>query len=399
MHPRLTATAGSGNGGAAKEIAALFLRLGCTAFGGPAAHVAVMEAAVVTQRAWVSRSEFLDLLGMVQLLPGPNSTELAIHLGSARGGWRGGMLAGLCFVLPSVILVWMLASMTGAAAAQPLLAAVVWWLTPVLVAVLCEVLWRFGRQASERAGALIVMPVTVLAAIYLPSDLVVLLAGGVAAVAMSGVRDRAVPGSAAVMLGLISLAGVGTLVAQAPAVLDGVTPDLRALFLYFLRAGASVFGSGYVLLGILQHDLVEQRHWLSLPALTQASALAQLTPGPLFTTATAAGYVIAGNAGALVATLGIFAPAFVSVAVSAPLKRLVQRSAVSRALLDGVVIASVALLGRAVVGFGAPMRGWQWLVCLAAAVLLFVRRGLATVLLLAAVSAGVVAQLFHLFPP
>ncbi len=357
-----------------------------------------METAVVTQRGWVSRAEFLDLLGLVQLLPGPNSTELAIHLGSARGGRRGGMLAGLCFVLPSVALVWVLASLSGTAAVQPVLSAVLWWLTPVLVAVLCDVLWRFGRQASERAGALIVMPVTTLAAFFLPSDLLVLFAGGAAAVVLSGMRGRASTGTATVVLGLIAIAGAGTLLAQAPAAGDGVVPDLRALFLYFLRAGASVFGSGYVLLGILQHDLVEQRHWLSLAALTQASAMAQLTPGPLFTTATAAGYVIGGNAGALAATLGIFAPAFVSVAVSTPLQRLVQRSTVIRALLDGVVIASVALLGRAVVGFGSPMHGWQWPVCAAAAALVFLRRGLATVLLFAAVSAGIVAQFLHVFP-
>ena len=355
-----------------------------------------METAVVTQRAWVTRAEFLDLLGVVQLLPGPNSTELAIHLGSARGGWRGGVLAGLCFVLPSVALVWVLASLTGAAVVQPVLASVLWWLTPVLVAVLCDVLWRFGRQASERTGALLVMPLAAVATVFLPSDLLVLLVGGAAAVLARVGRGRPTKATIASGFGVIALAGAGTLIAQTHAAAVVAVPDLRALFLYFLQAGTSVFGSGYVLLGILQHDLVEQRHWLSLPALTQASALAQLTPGPLFTTATAAGYAIAGNAGALAATLGIFAPAFVSVAVSAPLKRLVQRSTVLRALLDGVVIASVALLGRAVVGFGAPMHGWQWLVCAAAVMLLLIRRGLATVLLLAAVSAGIVVQLFPL---
>ncbi len=383
-----------------KEIAALFLRLGCTAFGGPAAHVAVMETAVVTERGWVSRAAFLDLLGVVQLLPGPNSTELAIHLGAARGGWRGGVVAGLCFVLPSVALVWLLASVTGASTVQPALASVLWWLTPVLVAVLGDVLWRFGRQASVRAGAVLVMPLASLGTAFVPSDLLVLLLGGFAAVLLTGLRGRGASSRAtgAALLGVITVAGAGTVVAQALGIGPEVPPDLRTLFLYFLRTGSSVFGSGYVLLGLLQHDLVDTRHWLSLPVLTQASALAQLTPGPLFTTATAAGYAIAGHAGALVATMGIFAPAFASVAISAPLTRLVQRSAVIRALLDGVVIASVALLGRAVVGFGAPMRGWQWLVCVSAVALLFVRRGSATLLLLAAVVAGIVAQLFHTFP-
>jgi chromate transporter len=175
-------------------------------------------------------------------------------------------------------------------------------------------------------------------------------------------------------------------------------PGLAALFLYFLRAGVSVFGSGYVLLAILQRDLVERRGWLSLPALTQASALAQITPGPLFTTATGAGYAIAGSAGAALATVGIFAPAFLSLAVGARVRRLVERSAVTRAALDGVVMASVALLGRALVGFGMPLHAWQWLISVLAVLVLFVRRGWETVLLLTAMSVGIVSLGLHVHP-
>ena len=160
-----------------------------------------------------------------------------------------------------------------------------------------------------------------------------------------------------------------------------------------------VFGSGYVLLAYLQRDLVDSRHWLTLDALTQASALAQITPGPLFATATTAGYVIGGHAGALVATIGIFAPAFVSVAVSAPIRRLIQRSPAVRAALDGVVLASVALLGRAIVAFATPLGTSQWLVCLLASLLLFIGRVQATQLLVGTVLAGSVASLLHFTLP
>ena len=192
---------------------------------------------------------------------------------------------------------------------------------------------------------------------------------------------------------MIVLGGAATLMAQSSVVTHG--PDTGAIFLYFLRAGASVFGSGYVLLAYLQRDLVDVRHWLSLDALTQASALAQITPGPLFATATAAGYMLGGHVGALVATVGIFAPAFLSVTVSAPIRRLVQRSQSARAALDGIVVASVALLGRAIVGFALPLDPKQWFVVLVASLLLFAARVQATLLLVVAAVTGIVASLLH----
>lgn len=391
MSSRLTAPVGGGNSRALREIAALFLRLGCTAFGGPAAHVTVMETNVVTQRAWLSRSEFLDLLGVVQLLPGPNSTELAIHIGHLRGGWRGGVLAGLSFVLPSVTLVWLLASVASAPAIRPVVSTVLWWLAPVVVAVLLEAQWKFGTQAWRRPGAPMVMVVTAIAAVLLPSDLAVLAVGAAAAVSW----HRGVPhGAATVALLLAAVAGVSLATAQSTA--SGVaSPGAPSILLYFLRAGASVFGSGYVLLAYLQRDLVIQRHWLSIESLTQASALAQITPGPLFATATAAGYVIGGNVGALAATVGIFAPAFLSVTVSGPIQRLNQRSPWVRAALDGIVVASVTLLGRAIVGFALPLGRWQWVVCAVAVAAMYFARVQATLLLLGAVLAGLVAELLH----
>jgi chromate transporter len=374
----------------------VFARMGLTAFGGPAAHVAVMEAEVVTRRRWMTRAEFLDQLGVVQLLPGPNSTELAIHIGHARAGWRGGVAAGLSFVLPSVLMVWGLAAFATGAATRPIIATVMWWLAPAVVAVLAQALWKFGRQAVERSHAGFVMPLTAIAALVLHADLAILAIGAAASIVLAGISTRALAGICLVALGAL---GASVLFAQSAHQLSPVEPGALPVLLYFLRAGVTVFGSGYVLFAFLQHDLVEDRRWLSLQALTQASAFAQITPGPLFTTATAAGFSIAGHAGALAATVGIFAPAFLSVVVSAPVRRLVTRSAVTRAAIDGVVVASVALLGRAVAGFAWPLQSWQWLVCLAAASLLFSSRVSSTLLLLSAAAAGAGAHLFHLIAP
>ena len=368
----------------------------------------MMEEEVVVRRRWLDRAAFLDMLGVVQVLPGPNSTELAIHLGHARGGWRGGMVAGFCFIAPAVMMVWVLARLASARGIAGLAAVVLWWLAPVVVAVLVEALWKFGRQAWGRPGAAVVMPMVTLVALLFASDLLVLVAGAVLAMAMATIagrrgRDGPTGASVAVLLLALGVASVGLLSAQGVA--EGIetttgpaAPGSRAILLYFLRAGLSVFGSGYVLLSYLQHDLVTLRGWISLDALTQASALAQVTPGPLFATATAAGYRIGGHAGALAATVGIFAPAFACVAVGAPIRRLVQRSSLLRSALDGVVIASVALLGRAVVGFALPLQPWQWIVCGIATAVLLVWRASSTLLLLVAVAAGVVSALLHLSP-
>ncbi len=398
MQGRLTAPVGDGNGATLREIAALFLRLGCTAFGGPAAHVPLMEAEVVTRRAWVTRAEFLDLLGIVQVLPGPNSTELAIHLGHARGGWRGGVLAGVCFIMPAALLVLALSAVAGLPPVRPTLAAVGWWLAPVVVAVLAAALWLFGRQASRRAGVAVVMPVAAAAAAFgaIP-DLLVMVLGGIASMIVARVVPRRVAG--ALLVALAAAAAV-PIVAQAVIAAGAAPPpSVLALFLYFLRAGLSVFGSGYVLFAFLRRDLVDARGWLSLDALTQASAVAQVTPGPLFTTATAAGYAIGGTPGALAATVGIFAPAFLSVAVGAPVRRLVQRSPAVRALLDGIVIASVALLGRAVVMLALPLEAWQWALTLLSLALLASRRVPAALLLLLAVVSGIIVSFPHASHP
>jgi chromate transporter len=375
------------------EISRLFLRLGATAFGGPAAHVAVMETECVDRRSWISRAAFLDTLGVVQLLPGPNSTELAIHLGHARAGWRGGVLAGLSFLLPSVVLVWVLASVANVPKLAPIMIGVLWWLAPVVVAVLLDALWKFGRQSSQRPAAIPLFALTGIAAFALTSELWILVIGAVASVLLVRGRSRTAVMCVAALLSTVAAADL--LANGASGHLDHVTPSVTSILLYFLRVGVSVFGSGYVLFGYLQHDLVTTRGWLSSQELMQAAALAQVTPGPLFATATAAGYFVGGHVGALMATVGIFAPAFFSVVLGSPLRRWVERSRSARAALDGVVIAGVALLGRAVVGFAWPMVAWQWPIAIGAVALLFSRRLAATSLLFGAAAVGVALALFH----
>jgi len=393
VRPRLTAPRGGGNGGGLLELVRLFLRLGATAFGGPAAHIALMENEVVTRRAWCTRAEFLDTVGLVQLLPGPNSTELAIHIGHARAGWRGGVLAGLSFLLPAVALVWGLSVVAAAPWLGPVVPSALWWILPAVVAVLLHALWKFGRQAVGRSGASLVMPLTALAAAVLPSDIGVLAVGALASVL---VRRGGGPTGSAVVAVALCLLGGAVVSAQVIGVASPPPPSSSRIFWAFAESGVSVFGSGYVLLAWLQRDLVVQRSWLSLGALTQAAALAQVSPGPLFATATAAGYAIGGHAGALAATVGIFTPAFLSLAASQPLRWLLMRSAVARAALDGIVIASVSLLGRAVVSFAVPLVGWQWLWCLLCVILVSRGSGVIPVVLCSSAVLGVLTSIFHL---
>jgi chromate transporter len=356
-----------------------------------------MEQEMVVRRRWMSRSEFLDHLGVVQLLPGPNSTELAIHVGHARAGWRGGVAAGLAFLLPSVTMVWALAALAGTSALLPALTHLTWWMVPVVVAVLLRALWSFGQQSVTRPHAAAILPIVTCVALFVAADMWTLLCGAGVAILLSGRGRRETVAVVLALGGGVAIAA-GTLLAQSGPSAPADSPGSVGILLYFLRVGVSVFGSGYVLLSFLQHELVDVRGWLTPDALAQATAFAQLTPGPLFSTATAVGFTLGGHAGALAATVGVFAPAFLSVAVSAPLRRMVHRSAALRAALDGVILASVALLGRAVAGFAWPMRSWQWLVCGLAVGVLFRTRVSASVLLSGAAVIGIAAYFLHVSP-
>jgi chromate transporter len=334
------------------ELAALFLRLGATAFGGPAAHVALMEDEVVRRRRWLTPEEFLDLLGAANLIPGPNSTELAIHVGHRRAGWPGLLVAGVCFILPASLVVTLLAWAYVRHGRLPAVQGVLYGVKPVVIAIVAQALWRLGRSAVA-TPALAALALAAAAAAALGAHELLVLAGAalVAGTAGTGrppsppLRDAPADPPAGDAAGGSAAGRVGApAVALAALAAPVAASTLGTLFLAMAKTGAVLFGSGYVLLAFLRADFVERLGWLTERQLLDAVAVGQVTPGPLFTTATFVGYLVGGPAGALVATVGIFLPAFVFVAASGPLVPRLRRSRVAGRLLDGVNVASLALM-------------------------------------------------------
>ena len=317
-------------------MAVVFLKLGTTAFGGPAAHIAMLQQEVVERRGWISQDEFLDHLGASNLIPGPTSTELVIHIGRKRGGWPGLVVAGTCFILPAAVMVGMIAWAYVRYGKLPAVSGLLYGVKPVVIALILQAIWKLGRSAIKNAwlavAALIALGLSVAGAAPLP----VLMAGGVLGLAaMAAVsRERA---------GLALWAGTRTNSASLFAASAGAIAPWP-IFLVFVKIGAMVFGSGYVLLAFLRADLVERLGWLSQQQLLDAVAVGQVTPGPVFTTATFLGYVLHGTSGAVAATVGIFVPAFVFVAISAPLIPKIRASRLAGATLDGINVASLALM-------------------------------------------------------
>lgn len=340
----------------------MFLKLGTISFGGPAAHTAMMEDEVVRRRHWLSREEFLDLLGATNLIPGPNSTELAIHIGHRRAGWPGLLVAGACFILPAALIVYFFARLYVRYGSWPEVSGIVYGIKPVIIAVVLQALVSLGRTAIKSKGLAVAGSVAIALTLAGVNELVILFGTGLGMMAGRRPRPSATGrGHAAWLLsGALPLAPLATAAGAAAA-----TPiSLSTLFLFFLKVGSVLFGSGYVLLAFLRADLVERWHWITESQLLDAIAVGQFTPGPVFTTATFIGYVVHGSTGALVATLGIFLPAFFFVAISGPLIPRLRASPRAGAFLDAVNVASLALmtvvtwqLGRASVvdGFTAAL--------------------------------------------
>jgi chromate transporter len=311
------------------EVAWVFLRLGLLSFGGPAAHVALMEDELVRRRRWLTRERFLDLYGAVNLMPGPNSTKLAIQLGRARAGWRGLVVAGVCFILPAALMVWGLAVAYVEYGSLPQARGALYGLGPVLIVIIGQALLGLApRAAKTRPLALLAVAAASANALGV-NELLVLAAAGVAAVLL---RATTAPTPLAAVLPL-------PLAVAAPATLPAST-----LFLTFLKIGSVLFGSGYVLFAFLEADLGPPDGPLTRQQLLDSVAAGQVTPGPLFSTATFVGYILGGHLGAAAATVGIFLPAFVFVAVSGPLIPRLRASPTAGAFLDGVNAASLALM-------------------------------------------------------
>jgi chromate transporter len=331
------APAGARPGAALFELAAFFLRLGFTAFGGPAAHIAIMENEVVRRRQWLSSERFLDLLGAANLIPGPSSTELAIFIGYEQAGWLGLVLAGVCFILPAALMVTVLAWAYVRFGTLPRIAGVLYGIKPVVIAVIIQALFGLAPKALRKSPLLgtIALGACIASAVGVDA-LVVLIGSGTMTLLARRIHDGS-ERNGANAFGPIAAGTAGAAGVAAPV-------GLLTLFLTFLKIGAIVFGSGYVLLAFLRADLVDRLHWLSEPQLLDAVAVGQVTPGPVFTTATFIGYIIAGAWGALVATIGIFLPGFILVAVIRPFIARARRSTTAAAFLDGVNVASLSLM-------------------------------------------------------
>ena len=336
--PTPCAPSGASQSSELRELTALFLRLGLTAFGGPAAHIALMEDEVVRRRGWMTHDAFLDLLGATNLIPGPSSTEMALHIGHARAGARGLVVAGAAFILPASLVTGALAWAYVRFGALPQVDALLYGVKPVIIAVILQALSSLVPKAVKTTALAAIGIVALVATALGVNELLVLALSGVAAAWLAHPRRRS-PSA------MLVVSAFGTSVA-APAAAAGAPAafSLSGLFLVFAKIGSVLFGSGYVLLAFLRADLVERRHWLTETQLLDAITAGQITPGPVFTTATFIGYLLGGAPGAVAATLGIFLPAFVFVALSGLLLPRLRRSKAVGAFLDGVNVASLALM-------------------------------------------------------
>jgi chromate transporter len=336
------------------ELAFVFLRLGTLAFGGPAAHVALMENEFVRRRRWLTEEKFLDLLGAVNLIPGPNSTEMAIHIGFLRAGWMGLLVAGICFILPAMLLVSAIAWTYCQIGSLPQFTALLYGVKPVIIAVILQALGGLGRKAVKTSFMAVIAVLATIAGFFGVDALLLILVGGAIAGMESGryqERGKRIRPILVMLLIAISILAFSYFAARWGSMAE-VPFGQMPLFLYFLKIGSVLYGSGYVLLAFLQTDLVTRWHWLSSAQLLDATAVGQVTPGPLFTTATFIGFVLgyqqggiwSGMLGGILATVGIFLPSFVFIAISGPLIPRLRKSPVAGAFLDGVIVASLALM-------------------------------------------------------
>ncbi len=343
----MTSSSGAGGPGQPpgrlREIARLFLRLGLVAFGGPAAHIAMMEDEFVTRRRWVTPEHFLDLVGATNLIPGPNSTEMTLHLGYERAGWRGLVVAGSCFILPAISITMLLAWLYVAYGTMPRIEPFLFGIKPAVLVVIAAAVWRLGGKAVKDARLAVVGLLAVVAVLAGLNEILVLLAVGLlgmvwiraAGAPDSGRASRWMPllfqDSSAVTLGAAAVTAAGTV-------------SLWKLGLFFLKIGAILYGSGYVLVAFIEGELVQELGWLSQAELLDAIAIGQFTPGPVLSTATFIGYVLAGASGGVVATVGIFLPSFVFVLMLNPLIPRLRTSRWVSAFLDAVNVAAVGLM-------------------------------------------------------
>jgi chromate transporter len=373
------------------ELARLFLKLGIVAFGGPPAHIAMMEDEVVSQRGWLTREQFLDFLGATNLIPGPNSTEMAIHVGRIRAGWLGLLVAGASFILPSAVMVTALAWAYVRFGSLPQVAGLLYGVKPIVIALIVQAVFKLAKTAVKSTWIAVVGVFAALGTVLGVDQVAVLAGGGLLTGLVYWLRSSRRTSAKALFL-----SGSGFSAFAAPS---GIAASFSrtALFLVFLKIGAILFGGGYVLVALIRSNLVAGLGWISERQLLDAIAMGQVTPGPLSTTATFIGYLLAGVPGAVIATVAIFLPAFSFVAMSGPLVPRLRQSPVAGAVLDGVNVAALALI--AVVSwqlFRAAVVDWTTLVMAGVSFFLLFRYRVNSVwLMLGGAAIGVGATWLH----
>jgi chromate transporter len=325
-----------------KELALLFLKLGSTAFGGPAAHIAMMEEEVVKRRKWITHEHFLDLLGATNLIPGPNSTEMAIHIGYVRAGWRGLIVAGACFILPAVLITLVFAQLYVTYGSIPQLGSFISGIRSAIIAVIAAAVFRLGKpMVKNRLMVVLGLLVVILNLLGVDEILLLLAAAAIGLVWNYRLQlERAVSS----LFGLSLLLSTPLVVTLAGGNVATGGATLTGLGLFFLKIGSILYGSGYVLVAYLQGGLVDARHWLTQTQLLDAIAVGQFTPGPVLSTSTFIGYLILGVPGAAVATTGIFLPSFILVLISSPFIPRLRNSPLASGFLDGANAASLGLM-------------------------------------------------------
>jgi len=319
-------------------VAGLFFKLGAISFGGPAAHISLMEQEAVRKRGWLSREHFLDLLAATNLVPGPNATEMAIHIGFLRAGWPGFCAGGLAFIMPAFAISLALAIIYGRAGALPQVTGLFYGINPAVMAIILAATYRLGRTALRDKRAIGIGIAALAAALAGINEVVVLLAAGLAGILLYTQPWRSHLGTA-----LLLMAGSPFALPALPAA-AWLDDRLLKLGLFFLKVGALLFGSGMVLFAFIQRDVVDGFGWLTQQQLLDAIAVGQMTPGPVLSSATFIGYLVAGVPGAVISTIAVFLPSFVIVALIGPWIPRLRRSPVVQACLRGVNAAVVALI-------------------------------------------------------
>jgi len=323
------------------QVAKLFLKLGIIGFGGPVAHIAMIEDEVVKRRQWLTQEHFLDLLGVTNLIPGPNSTEMAIHIGYIYAGWLGLIVAGVCFIFPAVLITGLFAYLYINYGTLPQVLPLLYGIKPVVLAIIINAIWGLGKKAIKTRQLLIIaIAVGLITGFAKVNEVMALLLGGI----LGMIWLRSGNQINLMIIGLTTSTFLQTTATVNTAINNHVSVPLWQLGLFFLKVGSVLFGGGYLLIAFLQGGLVEEYGWLTQQQLLDAIAIGQFTPGPVLSTATFIGYIIAGFPGAIVATLGIFLPSFLLVAALNPFMNPIRNSSWTRPFLDAVNVSAVALM-------------------------------------------------------